>query len=112
MQHLHKSRHEAKESCSPLPLMPELAITREGGGHGVSSAYLLIDGTDEIIIFDDKTDLLSADGHFSVEVEVKATKGSEYLIELYGTYKNPDAPNSGLVDTAYIRVPHNMSGKH
>ena len=46
------------------------------------------------------------------EVEIKASKGADYHIELYGTDKKPGAPNSGLVDTATIQVPHNMGGKH
>ena len=85
--------------------MDEMCIAREGSGHGISSAYLLIDGTDKIILLDDTTDLLDADGNFSVEIEVKASRGAEYHIELYGTDKNPDGPNSGLVDTTYIQVP-------
>ena len=85
--------------------MDEISIAREGGGHGISSAYLLIDGTDKIILIDGTTDLLNADGHFRVEIKVNASKGSEYLIELYGTDTNPNEPNSGLVDTTYIRVP-------
>ena len=85
-------------------VMDEMSIAREGGGHGVSSAYLLIGGTDEITLWDDTTDLLDADSHFSVEIEVKASKSAEYLIELFAADKNPDEPNSGLVDTIYIRV--------
>ena len=57
--------------------------------------------------------MLDEDGYFSIEVEVKASKGAEYLIELFAAdNNNPDGPNSGLVNTTYIRVPHNMSGKH
>ena len=57
--------------------------------------------------------MLDEDGYFSIEVEVKASKGAEYLIELFtADNNNPDGPNSGLVNTTYIRVPHNMSGKH
>ena len=55
---------------------------------------------------------LSGLPYFSVEVEVKVSKGAEYHIELHGTDKNPDGPNSGLVDTPYIRVPQNMRDKH
>lgn len=90
-------------------VMDEMCIAREGVDHGVSSAYLLIDGTDKIILLDDTMDLLNEDGHFSIETKVKAAKGSEYMIELYGTDKNTDGYNSGLVDTTYIQVPHNMN---
>ena len=89
-------------------VMDEICAAREGGGHGVSSAYLLIDGTDKITLLDDTTDLLGADGYFSVDIEVKARKGAEYLIELFAADTNPEGPNSGLVDTTYVRVPHNM----
>jgi hypothetical protein len=92
-------------------VMDEMSIA-EGGGHGVSSAYLLIDDTKEIVLFDDMMNLLDPDGNFSVEIEVKATKGAEYLIELFASDNNPGAPNSGLVDTTHIQIPHNMSGKH
>jgi hypothetical protein len=52
-------------------VIDEMGIAQEGGGHGVSSAYLLIDGTNRIILLDDTTDLLDADGYFSVEVKGK-----------------------------------------
>jgi len=47
--------------------------------------------------------------------EVKVVKGAEYIIQLYAadTNTNPEdagGPNSGLVDSTYIRVPHDMSG--
>ena len=90
-------------------VMDEMSVAREGDGHGVSSAYLLIDNADKIILLDDTTNLLGADGHFSVEINVKAIKGAEYLIELFAADTNPDEPNSGLVDTTYIRVPKNMN---
>ena len=84
-------------------VMDEMSIAREGGGHGVSSAYLLIDGTDKIILLDDTTNLLDENGYFSVDIKVKARKGTEYLIELFATDTNPDVPN-GLVDSTHIRV--------
>jgi len=43
----------------------------------------------------------------------KAKRGAEYIIELYASDTNPEdsgGPNSGLVDSTYIRVPHDMSG--
>lgn len=93
-------------------VIDELSIARDGEGIGFSSAYLLIDGTDEIILRDETTDLLDAEGQFSVDIEVKATKGAEYIIGLYAadTESEEDGgPNSGLVDSTYIHVPHDMS---
>ena len=92
-------------------VMDEISAAREGGGHGVSSAYLMIDGTDKIILIDGATNLLDTDGYFNVDIDVKATGGSEYLIELFAADKNPGSSNSGLVDTTYIRVPRDMSGE-
>ena len=89
----------------------ELSIARDGEGIGVSSAYLLIDGTEMIILRDDTTDLLDANGAFSIDIEVKAVKDTEYSIELYAADSNPEetgGANSGLVDSTYICVPHDM----
>jgi len=91
-------------------VMDEMSIAREGDEIGISSAYLLIDDTDQIILLDDTTDLLDANGHFSVDIEVKASKGAEYMIELYASDTKPDEPNSGIVDKTFIRVPHNIDG--
>lgn len=94
-------------------VVDELSMARDGEDIGVSSAYLLIDGTDEIILLDETTDLFDAEGQFSVDIEVKAAKGAEYIIELYAVDNEPEedgGPNSGLVDSTYIRVPHDMSG--
>jgi len=90
----------------------ELSIVRDSQGIGISSAYILIDGTDEIVLRNETTDLLDDNGNFSADIEVEASKGAEYLIELYATDTNPDdsgGPNYGLVDSTYIRVPHDMS---
>jgi len=57
--------------------------------------------------------LLYAEGYFSLDIEVQATKDTEYLIELYADDTNPEedgGPNSGLVDSTYITVPHDMGG--
>lgn len=91
----------------------ELSIARDGEGIGVSSAYILIDGSEQITLRDETTNLLDNDGQFSIGIEVKATKGAEYLIELYAGDTEPEddgGPNTGLVDSTYISVPHDMSG--
>jgi hypothetical protein len=90
----------------------ELSIARDGEGFGVSSAYLLVDG-EEIVLLGDDINLLDEEGHFSLDVEVQATKDAEYLIELYANDTNPEedgGANSGLVDSTYITVPHDMGG--
>jgi hypothetical protein len=88
-------------------VMDDMSITRDGSGIGVSSALLLIDGTNTIVLRDASTDLLYANGNFSVDVQLQATKGAEYRIELLATDTNPDAPNTGIVDTTVVRVPKN-----
>jgi len=79
----------------------ELSIARDGGGVGVSSAYLLVDGNTTIPI------VLDTNGRFSVTVEIKAEKGVVYKVELHATDTNSvgtGGPNSGLVDSTFIRV--------
>jgi len=91
-------------------VVDELSIARDGGGIGVSSAYLLVDGN-EIILRDEDTDLLDDDGSFSVTTEVEAVKGAVINVELYGTDTEPEeagGPNSGLVDSTFIRVPEDI----
>ena len=90
----------------------ELSMVRDGEGIGVSEAYLLIGSTEEIILRDSTTDLLNGDGKFSVNIQVKAVKGAEYVVELYASdteSADDGGPNSGLVDSTFIRVPHDMS---
>ena len=88
-----------------------VSVTLEGrisDESGISSAYIRVAGNDEITVID-----LGEIGNFSVSIEVKASKGTEYLIELYATDDNPEkdgGANSGLVDSTFIRVPHDMSG--
>lgn len=92
-------------------VMDELSIARDGGGIGVSSAYLLLNGT-IFTLRDGTTDLLKQDGSFSVTVRVKAEKGAEYTVELHAADTKPATsagPNSGIVDSTLIRVPHDMS---
>ena len=84
----------------------ELSIARDGEGIGVSSAYLLVDG-EEIVLLGDDINLLDEAGYFSLDIEVQATKDAEYLIELYADDTNSEedgGPNSGLIDSTYIRV--------
>ena len=83
----------------------EMSIARDEGGAGVSSAHLLIDGTEIVPLS------LDTDGRFNAELEVSATKGAIYVIELYATDTKPQetgGPNSGLVDSTYIIVPHDI----
>jgi hypothetical protein len=90
-------------------VIDELSAARDGEGIGVSSAYLLLDGTDEIGLRDERTDLLDAEGRFSISIEIKAIEGAEYTVELHAADTNPEdpgGPNSGPVDSTYIRVPH------
>jgi hypothetical protein len=68
---------------------------------------------EKIVLLGDDINLLDEEGYFSLDVEVQATKGSEYLIELYAGDTSPEedgGPNSGLVDSTYITVPHDMGG--
>ena len=79
----------------------ELSIARDGGGVGVSSAYLLVNKN--------KTGPLNLndEGRFSVTIEVKAEKGAVYNVELHAADTNPQeagGPNSGLVDSTFILV--------
>ena len=89
----------------------ELSIIRDDGGIGISSAYLLINGLEKIILRDETVDLLDEDGSFTVDFEVEATKNSLVMIDLHASDTNPDetgGPNSGLVDSTYIRIPNDM----
>ncbi len=90
----------------------ELSMARDGEGIGVSKAYLLIGSSEEIILRDGTIDKLSSEGRFSVNIEVRAVKGAEYVVELYAAdteSADDGGPNSGLVDSTFIRVPHDMS---
>ena len=87
-------------------VMDELSIARDGTGIGVSSAYLMVDGQ-RIILRDVSTDQLTVDGRYSVTIRVQAKKGAVYSVELYASDTNPaedGEPNSGLVDSTFIRV--------
>lgn len=90
----------------------ELSILRDKEEFGVSSAYLNVNGT-IYIIKDEETDLFRKNGTFEIPVEVKAEKGAIYNVDLYASDTEPQeegGPNSGLVDSTYIRVPHDMGG--
>ena len=94
-----------------LPDNKMVTVTLEGrvsDESGISSAYIRVDGNDEITLID-----LGEIENFSVDIEIKASKGAEYFIELYATDGNPEkdgGANSGLIDSTFIRVPHDMSG--
>lgn len=95
-------------------VIDELSMVRDGDGIGVSQAYLLVNGT-KIILRDETTDLLDPDdGSFSIVEYLEARKNAIYPIELFAadTVAEEDGgPNSGLVDSTFVRVPHDMSGE-
>ncbi len=79
----------------------ELSIARDGGGVGVSSAYLLLDGNKTVPLN------LNGQGRFSAIVEMKAEKDAVYNVKLYAADTQPSAEggtNSGLVDSTFISV--------
>ncbi len=89
----------------------EMSIARDGTGIGVSSAYIMINHVDTIILRDEYTDMLGVDGSFSVSIEIQAVKGSENTIELYAADTNSldnGGPNEGLIDKTRIRIPYNL----
>ena len=87
----------------------ELSMARDKSGNGISSAYILINGSQKIILKDASTNLLDAEGFFKVIYKFRAVKKAMYSIELYAADTNPDGPNEDLIDSTYIRVPANMS---
>ncbi|MCK4605518.1 MAG: choice-of-anchor C family protein [Deltaproteobacteria bacterium] len=95
-------------------VIDELSMVRDGAGIGVSQAYLLVNGT-EIVLRDETTNLLDPDdGSFSIVEYLEARKNAIYPIELFAadTVAEEDGgPNFGLVDSTFVRVPHDMSGK-
>lgn len=95
-------------------VIDELSMVRDGGGIGVSQAYLLVNGT-KIILRDETTDLLDPDdGSFSIVEYLEARKNAIYPIELFAadTVAEEDGgPNFELVDSTFVRVPHDMSGE-
>lgn len=92
-------------------VLDEMSMARDGEGIGVSNAYLIVNRK-MIILRDDTTDLLNPDGSFSVVRNLKATKGAKYIIELWAadtTAIDDGGPNEDLVDSTFVRVPHDMS---
>jgi hypothetical protein len=88
----------------------ELSMARDKSGNGVSSAYILINGSDKIVLKDgSKTTVLDDKGFFKVVHEFKAVKDAMYKIELFAADTNPDGPNEDLIDSTYVQVPANMS---
>lgn len=86
----------------------ELSMARDKSGNGVSSAYILINGSEKIILKDGSKDLLDAAGFFKVVYRARAIKRHIYSIELFAADTNPDGPNEGLVDWTHIQVPANL----
>lgn len=86
----------------------ELSIARDGGGNGVSSAYLLINGAQKIVLRGPETDRLDAEGFFSLRLPFKAQRNAVYSIELFAADTAPGEPNFDLVDSTCIVVPANL----
>ena len=94
-------------------VVDELSMARDIYDNGVAWAYLLVNGK-KIVLKDKMKNVLGPEGDFSVMVYLKAVKNAIYPIKLFAADTSADAggkPNSGLVDTTYVRVPHDMSGK-
>lgn len=94
-------------------VIDELSMARDEDGIGVLWAYLLVNG-EKIILRDEKTNKLNPDGSFIIVVHLRAKKNAIYPIELFAadTVDEKDGgPNFGLVDSTFVRVPHDMSGK-
>jgi hypothetical protein len=90
----------------------ELSMARDKKGNGVSSAHILINGTETIVLKDKSKNLLNDDGFFKVVYEFKAVKNAMYKIELFAADTNPvleGGPNEDLIDSTYVHVPANMS---
>lgn len=90
----------------------EASIIRDGEGVGISSAYLLINNTEQITLFDETINKLDSKGNFAETVELKAVKGSAYTIELFASDTNSESsggPNTDIVDTTIVRVATDMS---
>jgi uncharacterized coiled-coil protein SlyX len=83
----------------------EVSILRDGGGTGISVAFLIINDQETIPL------TLGSDGSFNVTKEFRAKKNALYTINLFAADTNPTVnggPNSGLIDQTYISVPSNM----
>jgi len=93
-------------------VIDELCMVRYGDVIGLSEAYLLVNGK-KIILRNHETNKLNPDGSFRIVQYLKARKNAIYPIELWAgdTAAGEDGPNFGLVDSTFVRVPHDMSGK-
>jgi hypothetical protein len=87
----------------------ELSMARDRTGNGVSSAYLLINGSEKIVLKDAQVNRLDAEGFFSLSHAFKAQRNAVYSIELFGADTAPAEPNFDLIDSTCIVVPGNMS---
>jgi hypothetical protein len=83
----------------------ELSIARDGGGIGISDAYLMVNGEETIPL------VLGSDGSYSLVMEFEASKGVSYTVEPYAFDTNPDVANGGQIDQTCVRVPSDMSNK-
>ena len=92
----------------------ELCSARDGGGTGVSEAYLMV-GDRQIVLLDANTSLLDADGRFSVDIKLYLRKGDRIPVELYAADTLPadvGGPNFGLADSDTIRADGFLQEKH
>jgi hypothetical protein len=83
----------------------EVSIARYGGGCGVSAASLDIDG--QKVVLRVSSDTSPWDGRFRLPIKVLAKGGAVYKIRLSASDKRPaeeGGPNSGIVDSTYIRI--------
>ena len=85
-------------------VMDEASILRDGGDIGVSLAYVIINGSQKIILRDGPIDKLGEYGKFEFRVDLPAIKNAEHVVELFAADTNPIVPNFGLVDDTTIRV--------
>ena len=88
-------------------VLDELSIARDGGGIGVSHAFLKINNR-KVILKDDSTNLLDENGYFNIKVRPRSTRCRIYRIRLYAADTNPEVSNFGLVDSTIVRVPYYM----
>jgi hypothetical protein len=90
-------------------VLDELSIARDGGGIGVSRAFLNVD--DRIIILkDESTNLLDEDGRFKITVKLHPKRYGDYQIKLYAADTLVETPNFGLVDSIAVSVPDILHG--
>lgn len=95
-------------------VIDELSMSRDGEGIGVSRAFLKIDEKRWIILRNRNIDRLDRNGKFRIVRWLRAKKGKVYRVRLYAAdtvSEEYGGANAGWVDSTYVRVPKNMSGK-